>query len=131
MWRLQGRGRVWEAIIKGGEILLSECNTGEVDSFTKHILIDSSNGFTFAFCELKKPNSFSLEYVFNLCIPQGESLCGLCSFSLKCAGRALSETQPMKPRWGSPSLFLGCLGGRWSLASLEQEMVYAGRRFLR
>lgn len=49
-----GQGRVWEAIIKAGEILLSECNTCEVDSYlgnTSRLTVVTAS-FSFAFREL-------------------------------------------------------------------------------
>lgn len=62
----------------------------------KHILIYSSNSFSFAFCELKNKN-FGVVVFFNLSMFSisaflRQSLRGLCSFSLNGAG-SLSETQ--------------------------------------
>lgn len=48
---MAGGEELEEAIIKGGEILLPECTTGEVDAFMKHILIYSRNS-SFQFCIL-------------------------------------------------------------------------------
>lgn len=69
-----GQGRVWEAIIKAGEILLSECNTCEVDSYlgnTSRLTVVTAS-FSFAFVNCFKKSFFFfflLECVFNLCIP--------------------------------------------------------------
>lgn len=71
----------------------------------KHILIYSSNSFSFAFYELKYKDfgvvcvCFLNSIMFSICAFLRQSLRGLCSFSLNGAGR-LSETQtlPSYPR---------------------------------
>lgn len=136
-----GKGRVWEAIIKAGDILLSECNTCEVDSYLGNTswLTVVTVSCSFAFCGFKKKIVFFTWICFQFVHSLEKSLRGFCSFSLKCA-RRLSETQTLPsdplqephPQKESPlfpvedttiickSLFLSAFS-EWSIVSPQER----------